>query len=54
MISKVKVETSEENKINTNIPSIVGNDLKLCPGDSLEWDLQKKEGVWVAIIRKVE
>ncbi|BDZ68254.1 hypothetical protein [Methanobacterium ferruginis] len=54
MITKVKVETSEENDIKTDIPSIVGNELKLCPGDSLEWELQKKEGVWVAVIRKVE
>ncbi|BDZ71005.1 hypothetical protein [Methanobacterium petrolearium] len=54
MITKVKIETTNEKKINTNIPSRVGNDLKLCPGDSLEWDLQKKDGLWVAIIRKVE
>lgn len=53
MKTKVNKETTTDNQIKTIIPSTVGNELKLCPGDSLEWELEKKDGVWVAIINKV-
>lgn len=53
MKTKVIKETNPNNHIETSIPSTVANELKLCPGDSLEWELEKRDGVWVAVINKV-
>lgn len=51
---KTKVKREYDKHVETIIPSTIGNELKLCPGDSLEWSLEERDGIWVAVVSKVD
>lgn len=54
MKTKINKASSTHEQIRTTIPSAIANQLKLELGDSIDWELDKVNGVWIAIIKKVE
>lgn len=48
-MAKAKPETTS---VRTTIPAHIADKLGLDAGDTLDWDLDKIDGVWVAVFRK--
>lgn len=53
METKINKASSAHPQIRTTIPSAIAEHLKLDVGDKIDWELDKKDGLWVAIIKKV-
>lgn len=51
--TKVSVAVPNSPSVKTTIPAHVAAQLKLQSKDSVRWELDKVDGVWIAIIRKV-
>ena len=43
---------SNSNSLRSTIPLHIAKKLELNPGDRVEWDLDKEDGVWLAKIIK--
>ncbi len=48
----VALAVRESESVRTTIPKNIARKLELGPGVHLEWDIDKVDGKWVAIIKK--
>lgn len=53
METKINKASSTHPQIRTTIPSAIASQMKLKNGDTIDWELDKIDGVWIAIIKKV-
>jgi bifunctional DNA-binding transcriptional regulator/antitoxin component of YhaV-PrlF toxin-antitoxin module len=54
METKINKASSAHDQIRTTIPTAIAERLELKSGDKIDWELDKIDGVWIAIIKKVE
>jgi bifunctional DNA-binding transcriptional regulator/antitoxin component of YhaV-PrlF toxin-antitoxin module len=54
MKTKVNKASSKHDQLRTTIPLPVREHLKLENGDTINWELDKNGGVWVAVVKKKE
>ena len=50
--SKVSAARPESISVRTTIPTFIAKKMGLDVGNTLEWDLDKTDGEWIATIRK--
>ena len=52
--SKVSVARPKSISVRTTIPAFIAKKMDLGIGDTLDWDLDKTDGEWIATIRKIK
>ena len=52
--SRISAARTGHISVRTTIPMHIANKMELLVGSTIEWDLDKVDGSWIATIRKVE
>ena len=51
--TKINKASSKHDQLRSTIPILFARQLNLHEGDSISWDLDKVDGEWVIIIKKL-
>jgi bifunctional DNA-binding transcriptional regulator/antitoxin component of YhaV-PrlF toxin-antitoxin module len=53
MKTKVNKASSTHDQLRSTIPSSIAEKLEIKAGSEIDWDLDKVDGLWVAVIKKI-